>query len=295
MASRPSLTGILKWSANAEWRTPFADLLDDHFAPACEVAGVSLDDLAVLIGVDDYMNVWSAAFADLLSRTDEEGRNMAQDYLRKHKLRETAAGRDYLAAHPGTVMSFYEVTRVEPGEAVWIVDLVRGGEAIDVAVRLAARVLSTRTGLQFAMGLLPFEAGDGAGLLALLARQSAPLAECADIFSAEWLDLRIQDSLETSELTTGALPLEVRWPLRIGTIDAARAAISQVDEAAQVGPDAWAWRRGALSMAGGEVVLTVSDEASAREAQDALDPVLAPWLRGPSVVAFDFGDHFQDE
>jgi hypothetical protein len=74
--------------------------------------------------------VWGAAFEDLLATDLPDGRNLADEYLRRRGWKEPAATREYIAGLRHAAISLYEVSGLVPGESMPLRDLVRGGEPI---------------------------------------------------------------------------------------------------------------------------------------------------------------------
>jgi hypothetical protein len=77
-------------------------------------------------------HLWGAAFEDLLATDLPDGRNLAEEYLRRRGWKEPAATRAYIAGLRGSAISLYEVSGLVPGESMLLRDLVRGGAPIRV-------------------------------------------------------------------------------------------------------------------------------------------------------------------
>ena len=93
-----NLDGLIAWSRRDEWREPFGMLLDLHTGRACADAGISLAELGALLGDDVMSAIFGAVFEDLLALDVPYGRNVADEYLRRHGWKESAATRAYIAA-----------------------------------------------------------------------------------------------------------------------------------------------------------------------------------------------------
>jgi hypothetical protein len=168
MPASSSLAGLIRWLSHDEWREPFEAVLWLHVGPACEQAGIQFEDVEDILGPHHFMMLWGCAFEDFLTRTLEpDGRNIVDEYLKRHGWREPASNKHYMQALRGSVMSLYEVSGIVPGEAFLARDLVRGGEPVRVSERTAtkslaqwerigARAVEANGNLVISGGLLPF-------------------------------------------------------------------------------------------------------------------------------------------
>ncbi len=168
MPAGSSLAGLIRWLRRDEWREPFEEVLWLHVGPACEQAGIEFEDIEDILGHHHFMALWGCAFEDFLTRTLEpDGRNVVDDYLKRHGWKEPAPNKRYMQALRGSAMSLYEVSGIVPGEAFLARDLVRGGEPVRVSERTATKTLAPweRIGARvveldgervIAGGLLPF-------------------------------------------------------------------------------------------------------------------------------------------
>jgi hypothetical protein len=121
--------------------------------------------------------LWGAAFEDLLATDLPDGRNIADDYLRRRGWKEGASTRDYIAGLRRSVISLYEVSGLVPGQSMLLRDLVRGGEPVRVSEkrgseglrrwdRIATRVVPLRGGAVISGTLMLFEHEASEALLA---------------------------------------------------------------------------------------------------------------------------------
>jgi hypothetical protein len=69
---------------------------------------------------------------DLLAIDLPDGRNIADDYLRRHGWKGSVSTREYIAGLRRSVISIDEVSGLVPGESMLLRDLVRGGAPIRV-------------------------------------------------------------------------------------------------------------------------------------------------------------------
>lgn len=173
------LTGLMKWAGRDPWREALADRLERHLGPACDDAGVGANDLADLIGEDWLATLWGCAFEDLVSRTLEDGRNLADDYLKRRGWNEPVPTRAYIAALGASRPSLYEVSAIVVGEGFLARDLIAGGEPVRVFEksatkslaqwdRIATRVLTVGTKTQISGGVLKFDPNASEEVLAAI-------------------------------------------------------------------------------------------------------------------------------
>jgi hypothetical protein len=167
MASANSLAGLQKWIAREEWREAFAETISLHLGGPCAQADIALGQLADVIGDHHATVAWACAFEDFLTRDLDDGRNVADDYLKRRGWNEGVSNKAYIAALRSSVMSLYEISDIVPDQSFLARDLVRGGEPVRVSERLgthylkpwdriAARIVQTGPRTEMAGGSLPF-------------------------------------------------------------------------------------------------------------------------------------------
>ena len=133
MLSPPhDISGLVAWARRDEWRAALADLLHRHSAKACADAGVAMEQIADVLGKHFGSALWGSAFEDLLATDLPDGRNIADEYLRRYGWKESVSTREYIAGLRLSLISLYEVSGVVPGESMLLRDLVRGGEPVRV-------------------------------------------------------------------------------------------------------------------------------------------------------------------
>lgn len=142
MPGAHSLDGLMKWMGREEWRDSFSEIIERHLGPACSGADLEIGELPDLIGDHWFMTLWGCAFEDLVSRTFADGRNVADDYLKRRGWKESASTRAYIAALRSSVASLYEVSGVVVGESFLARDMVRGGEPVRVFEKSATKSLT---------------------------------------------------------------------------------------------------------------------------------------------------------
>ena len=126
------IAGLIAWVRRDEWREVIQEWLSHHTAMACAEAGQSLAELEDLLGEYGFATIWGATFEDLVASDLPDGRNLADDYLRRHGWKESTATREYIMGLRHSVISLYEVSGLVPGESMALKDLVRGGNPIRV-------------------------------------------------------------------------------------------------------------------------------------------------------------------
>jgi len=158
----------MKWLRRDPWREAFKDVLDRHLGPACDQAGIEIEQLADIIGDDLVASLWGCAFEDFLMRDVDKFGNIVDDYLRRRGRNEKALEKAYMAGLRSSVMSLYEVSDVKAGKSLLARDLFRGGEPVRVSEgtatrslkqwdRIAARLVDERGKVIFGGGLLSFD------------------------------------------------------------------------------------------------------------------------------------------
>ncbi|MGG5809162.1 hypothetical protein [Falsiroseomonas sp. CW058] len=133
------LAGLIAWSRRPEWREPFGTLLNRHVGEACAAAGIPPADIGEVLGDGAVSTVFGAVFEDLLGLTLPDGRNLADEYLRRRGWKEGVGTRDYIAALRRTPMSLFEVSGIVPGESMMLRDLVRVGDPVRVMEKSGSR------------------------------------------------------------------------------------------------------------------------------------------------------------
>jgi hypothetical protein len=136
-----SLDGLMKCLRRDEWREAFEETLDQHLTAACAQAGVEKAELAKVLDDRALSNLWGCVFEDFLTREDEAGLNIVDDYIRRRAWKESASDRRYMVGLRNSLMSLYEVSGIEPGVSLLARDLIRGGEPVTVAEHSATKAL----------------------------------------------------------------------------------------------------------------------------------------------------------
>jgi hypothetical protein len=168
MAHSNSLAGLMKWLQRGQWCDAFGETLGRHVAPACEKADLTTDEFANVIGDHHAGVLWACVVEDFLTRDLDDGRNIADDYLKRRGWKESAANKTYITALRSSVMSLYEISDIVLDESFLARDLVRGGEPVRVSERsgtrylkpwdrMAARLVRVGSRTEMSGGALPFD------------------------------------------------------------------------------------------------------------------------------------------
>jgi hypothetical protein len=132
LAMAHAMIGLARWVSREEWQEELAKVVAEHLGAACEDDEVVIDELEDVIGREAFIDAWGAACEDFITRELEDGRNVAENYLKRRGWKESPANRDYIKALRHSVVSLYEVLEVEPGRHFTLRDLIRGGEPVRV-------------------------------------------------------------------------------------------------------------------------------------------------------------------
>jgi hypothetical protein len=213
----------MKWLRHDEWSDAFADVLDLHLLPACEAAGIDVEEVPALLDEDYFMStVWGCAFEDFLTRETEDGRNIVDDYLKRRGWNESVSNKSYMSALRTSVISLYEVSNIVKDTSFLARDLVRGGDPILVSERaathslkqwdrIAARVIHVRSKTMIAGGVLPFDRDASEEILKVLngtaKRALKERHKLAEIIGCEADDPRVTDALSKIEILRLAAPV----------------------------------------------------------------------------------------
>ena len=223
MASAHSLEGLMKWLSRDEWSDAFRDVLDLHLLPACEAAGIDVEEVPALLDEDYFMStMWGCAFEDFLTRETKEGRNIVDEYLKRRGWNESASNKSYMSALRTSVMSLYEVSNIVKDTSFLARDLVRGGDPILVCERsathslrqwdrIAARVVQVRSQTMIAGGVLPFDR-DASEELLKVRNSTAQRAlkerhKLAELIGCDVDDPRVTVALSKTEILRLAAPV----------------------------------------------------------------------------------------
>lgn len=207
------LAGLIKWSRRPEWQDVFDVVLDEHFGRALDDYDLTFETLEKAIGPQAMDALWTGVLEDFATRTPnledeaddagEEGPTIVDDYLQRRGWKESPSARRYLTGLRDSMQSIYAVGEVVPGQSMWLSDLLRGGEPVQVfdqsatlvlkpGRRIACRVIDMNGRNRMSSCYLPF---DDATAAALVDRMEAAFAEEQQAFLAEIDDAGLADTV----------------------------------------------------------------------------------------------------
>jgi hypothetical protein len=166
MAGARDLDGLMKWAHRPEWADLLEEMIERHIARVCDGHDIDPETLAGMIGDAAVANLLGCAIEDMIAH-DFDGRNVADDYLKRRGWKESAGSRAYINALRHSRVSLYEVSGIRRDEGFYARDLLRGGEPIwvnerlgthDLAEwdRLAMRIIEVRGRVQMSGAVLHF-------------------------------------------------------------------------------------------------------------------------------------------
>lgn len=132
MASVHSLGKLIKFIRRPGWEEAFAEILEQHLGPACSNLDIEPDELFNILGEVAVTILHGCALEDFMSREDEDGRNVVDEYLKRRGYAESAGAKRYMQAFRNTVMCLYEVSDIVPGQSFLARDLLRDSEPVRV-------------------------------------------------------------------------------------------------------------------------------------------------------------------
>ncbi|MCU0886162.1 MAG: hypothetical protein MUC44_14720 [Beijerinckiaceae bacterium] len=136
------LAGLIKYATGPAWAAHLREALWDHIGLASEEFGFEIDALADVVDAHWAGVLWGCAFEDLITREVEpDGRNLADDYLKRRGWNEAGSNKLYIRALRSSAMSLHEISAVEPGIGFLARDLILGGEPVPISERSASQTL----------------------------------------------------------------------------------------------------------------------------------------------------------
>lgn len=128
---------LMEWAQRPEWSPLFEKVLSEHVAPVLE--DYEIENLAelreVLGGALFGTGVYGPAFEDFMTRQNDEGETIVDEYVRRRGYRESVPGRRYIEGLRDSLMSLYEVLESMPGSHLVLRDRLRGGAEVRVDER----------------------------------------------------------------------------------------------------------------------------------------------------------------
>ena len=99
------LDGLIAWIRRPEWREVMTETLLRHIDKACAGADLELEELWGVLDDAAQGVIWGAAFEDLLASDLPDGRNLADEYLKRRGWKEPVATQECIAALRHSVIS----------------------------------------------------------------------------------------------------------------------------------------------------------------------------------------------
>ena len=131
--SEQAIGNLIKWSATGDWAPCCEEVFADHLDPIMDEFDVTSEELAEILG-DRFNMVYGVILEDFFAaRFGDDGElNVIDDYLKRRGWREKVPAKRYLAAIRESVISLFEVVDIDPGKAMTVRDLIRGGDPVTV-------------------------------------------------------------------------------------------------------------------------------------------------------------------
>jgi len=148
-AGEGTVAAVMAWAGRDdddadEWDERRLQVLGEHLGEACDSLDLHVDDMFDMLGegLADSLLAW--AMEDLLTRRFdvEDEMSMIEEYLERHAWRLNEPNARYLAALGGSAPGLYEVLHVRRGEGLVLMDLVMGGEPVEVVEHSASMQLT---------------------------------------------------------------------------------------------------------------------------------------------------------
>jgi hypothetical protein len=141
--TQAAIHNVMKWARRPEWSGLYDDVLDQHIGEVLKERGLaSVDDLIAELGAAAFVaGVYGPAFEDFLTRDNDNGESIVDDYVRRRGFKESVPGRRYLQALRDSVMSIYEVIESVPNSHLVLRDRLRGGAPVRVEEHAGSRQL----------------------------------------------------------------------------------------------------------------------------------------------------------
>ncbi len=135
-----AISNLVKWSARDDW-TPYREqVFAEHLDPVMEKLDVTGEEIAEAMG-DALDMLYGVILEDFFTaRFGDDGElNVIDDYLKRRGWREKVPAKRYLEAIRDSVISLYEVVDLNPGTAMTVRDLIRGGEPVTVEEKMGSQ------------------------------------------------------------------------------------------------------------------------------------------------------------
>ena len=161
-----AISNLVKWSAKDDWAPYREHVFAEHLDPVMEKLDVTGEEIAEAMG-DAFDMLYGVILEDFFTARfgDDSELNVIDDYLKRRGWREKVPAKRYLEAIRDSVISLYEVVDLNPGKAMTVRDLIRGGDSVTVEEkmgsqtaarwdRIAARLVTVNNKTCFTGGML---------------------------------------------------------------------------------------------------------------------------------------------
>lgn len=135
-----SVASLIKYARRAPWDALVSDVTHDILSVICDEADVDEEAILELIGPECEGILFGCVLEHAMT-LKVDGVNLVDDYLRRRGWTESSSNRAYLTALRDSTLSLYEVSKVVAGESMYLRDLLRGGEPMQVHETTATRML----------------------------------------------------------------------------------------------------------------------------------------------------------
>jgi hypothetical protein len=135
-----AISNLVKWSAKDDWMPYREQVFAEHLDPVMEKLDVTGKEIAEAMG-DALDMLYSVILEDFFTaRFGDDGElNVIDDYLKRRGWREKVLAKRYLEAIRDSVISLYEIVDLNPGKAMTVRDLIRGGEPVTVEEKMGSQ------------------------------------------------------------------------------------------------------------------------------------------------------------
>lgn len=157
--------GLEKWASRPEWQDNFAEFFELHLGPVCEQFDLGEDEFFNLFPESFDAVLMGYVFEDLVTATFPDGRNLADEYLKRRGWKEKAAARNYIRALKESHVSIYEISDIKKDIGFFARDILGDAEPVWVSEKsgthflfswdkVAVRLLNVNGKTQFSGGIL---------------------------------------------------------------------------------------------------------------------------------------------
>ncbi len=161
-----AISNLVKWSARDDWAPYREEVFAHHLDTIMDKFDVTGEELTEILG-GAFDMLYGVILEDFFTaRFGDDGElNVIDDYLKRRGWREKVPAKRYLSAIQESVISLYEVVDLDPGKAMTVRDLIRGGDPVAVEEkmgsesaaqwdRIAARLVTVNNKPCFTGGML---------------------------------------------------------------------------------------------------------------------------------------------